>query len=135
MPSQDASEWMWAEACELLERADRLQREFFRPHFPRGPAPTWEPPVDIFESDDTLWVLVTLPGVAPDQIGVGMEEGLLSVVGERSLNLPSATAAISRIEIPHGRFERHIELPPGAFEFDRQELENGCLLISLRKLP
>jgi hypothetical protein len=42
-------------------------------------------------------------------------------------------AIIHRLEIPHGRFERRIELPPGQYEFGRQELAHGCLMIGLRK--
>lgn len=50
MTSRDFESWMWVDAVRMLERADRLQREFFRPHSPR-PA-QWQPPVDVFESDD-----------------------------------------------------------------------------------
>ena len=39
---------------------------------------------------------------------------------------------IRRLEIPYGRFERHIELPIGRFEIDRRELTDGCLLLTLQ---
>ncbi|HEY9459966.1 MAG TPA: Hsp20/alpha crystallin family protein [Paralcaligenes sp.] len=124
---------MWADAVNMLERADRLHRQFFR--LEQGPThgPTWEPPADVFETDRQLSVLVALPGVAPDQVKVGIEGGALLVVGHRPL--PSlATAHIRRIEIPYGRFERRIELPPGRFEICESTLANGCLLLSLLKL-
>ncbi|MEO6959495.1 MAG: Hsp20/alpha crystallin family protein [Burkholderiaceae bacterium] len=124
---------MWADAVNMLERADRLHRQFFR--LEQGPThgPTWEPPADVFETDRQLSVLVALPGVAPDQVKVVIEGGALLVVGHRPL--PSlATAHIRRIEIPYGRFERRIELPPGSFEIRESTLVNGCLLLSLLKL-
>lgn len=39
--------WMWAEACEILEQAQRLQRQFFRFGRAVEAQPRWEPPVDI----------------------------------------------------------------------------------------
>lgn len=59
-----------------------------------------------------MTVLVALPGVAPDQVQVLIEGATLTVVGERPLPAP-AEAHIRRIEIPYGRFERRIALPPG----------------------
>ena len=43
--------WMWAEACEALERAERMHREFFRPVRSVSRAPAWEPPVDVLEPE------------------------------------------------------------------------------------
>ena len=124
---------MWAEAVTMLEQADRLHRQFFR--LAQGPArgPTWEPPADIFETDSQLTVLVALPGVAPDQVKVVIENGYLGVVGERPMPAP-AMAHIRRIEIPYGRFERRIELPAGQFQIRESTLANGCLVLSLLKL-
>jgi HSP20 family protein len=124
---------MWANAVDMLEQADRLHRQFFR--LGQGPArgPTWEPPVDVFESNHHLSVLVALPGVAPDQVKVMIDGGTLLVIGERPMPAP-ASAHIRRIEIPYGRFERRIELPSGQFEVRESTLANGCLLLSLRKL-
>lgn len=124
---------MWAEACELLEQADRLQRRFFQ----LGGAasrPAWEPPVDVYETDEALWILVALPGVAPDQVKIVVADGTLIVTGERPLPIEARTGVIHRVEIPHGRFERRIRLPAGRFELDDHALVNGCLTLSLRKL-
>jgi len=41
---------------------------------------------------------------------------------------------VHRLEIPHGRFERRVALPPGSYEVERKELVNGCLLLGLKKL-
>jgi HSP20 family protein len=41
---------------------------------------------------------------------------------------------IHRLEIPYGRFERRIELPPGRYDAVRRELIDGCLTLALRKL-
>ena len=41
---------MWSQAFDMMERADRLQRQFFRLG-QVGHMPAWEPPVDVFEGD------------------------------------------------------------------------------------
>jgi HSP20 family protein len=124
---------MWLEACELLERAEQLQRQFFRLGSP-GARLAWEPPVDVFETEAELAVLIALPGVDPAGAEVGLGEGGIVVSGEIPLPAALRTAAIHRLEIPYGRFERRIELPPGGYRLVRHEYLNGCLLLRLEKL-
>ena len=133
MRSRDPASWMWAEALELLQDAERLQRQFFRIGVRQG-TPCWEPPVDLYESGDGLSLLVALPGVTPQQLEVVLASNLIIVRGERSLPANSRRAAIHRLEIPYGRFERRIALPAGAFELIDQRLEHGCLVLELRRL-
>jgi HSP20 family molecular chaperone IbpA len=131
MPERKLEALMWAQACEAMERAERLHRQFFH----RGPAAAyWEAPCDIFETDDTLTILIALPGVEVDQIQVTMSAGVLMVSGERPLPAEMAKARIHRLEIPHGRFQRRIELPPARFEISGRHLANGCLMVQLHKL-
>lgn len=124
--------FMWAEALELLERAERLQRQFFQ----RGESAAgavWEPPADIFETDEGLVLLVALPGVPPEHIRVSFEGGVLRIGGTRPWPAAVRHARILRLEVPHGRFERRLELPPGEFELERQELGDGCIALYLRR--
>jgi HSP20 family protein len=121
----------WAEAYEAMERAQRLQRQFFhRSHA----TPYWEAPVDIFETEAALVILVALPGVELEDIEVTLSAGILVVSGERTLPAETREARIHRIEIPHGHFERRIELPPMRFEISGRHLANGCLMLRLAKL-
>ena len=125
---------MWAEACELIDQAERLHRQFFRPAA-AAPA-TWEPPVDVFEDEHEWVVVVAMPGVAADRVQVVQEDGALVVRGVRPLPLPLGDAGhrVRRLEIPYGAFERRIALPPGRYTFDPPELTQGCLVLHLRKL-
>ena len=133
MPLRELETWMWAEACEILDRADRLHRQFFRPVLMNVKRPTWEPPVDVYETRYEFKIVIALPGVAPEQVGVILEDDYLIITGQRHLP-DSAQAHIRRLEIPYGRFERRIELPAGRFEIGTREFVNGCLLISLLKI-
>jgi HSP20 family protein len=132
MAARDPRTWMLADALQLLEQADRLHRQFFELSRTRTGGPCWEPPVDIFETDDQLLILVALPGVAPGRVEVVVDRGRLTVVGERPMPAP-ANAVIRQLELPYGRFERRIDLPPGRFEIAQRDLVNGCLLLTLRK--
>ncbi len=125
---------MWAEACELLDRAERLHRQFFVPQGTRGRQPSWEPPVDLLETDEELSIYVALPGVDKEQLEVVVEQGTLIVSGERSMPGRARGTVIHRLEIPYGRFERRIELPQGRYDAVRRELIDGCLTLGLRKL-
>ncbi len=133
MNSRDLHNWMWGEAVDLLDRAERMHRQFFQPTSrTTGRRPVWQPPMDVFETDREMVILIALPGVAPEYVQVGFDGTLLSVVGERTLPC-GISAAIRRVEIPHGRFERHVELPGSEFELVRQEMNNGCLAVIFEK--
>jgi HSP20 family protein len=123
--------WLWAETRELMDRADRLQRQFFHPASGAAQA-AWEPPVDVFETGDALWVIVALPGVAPDDVELIIDGNTLIVTGTRSLPRELRGAAIHRLELPAGRFERRIALQ-GRFELLERRLEHGCLTLGLHK--
>lgn len=121
---------MWAEARDFLERAERLQRQFFEPgtHGAR-----WEPPIDIFETEHELWVIVALPGVTPDAVQVQIDGHMLVIAGARTLPPFTRKARIHRLEIPYGRFERRIALSSGRLRLDRREVVNGCLALTFTK--
>ena len=125
---------MWEQACELIAEAERLHRQFFRLARDTTPA-TWEPPVDVFEDDREVAVVVAMPGVPAERVQVVHEDGALIVRGARPLPFDGVRYRLRRLEIPYGAFERRIPLPPGRFEVERPELSQGCLLLRLRKLP
>jgi HSP20 family protein len=125
--------WMWSEACEMLARAERMHREMFRPGLPAAQQPSWEPPVDILETEGVVLVLVALPGVRPDGVEAAIENGELLIAGTRVLPPELRTAVIHRLELPQGRFERRLRLPAGRYSKVESCAADGCLLITLTK--
>lgn len=132
MKRRDPSPWMWSEAVDLLDRAERLQRQFFRLSA-GAERPRWEPPIDVYASGDEILVEVALPGVVPDRVELVCTPGELMVRGDRRLPVRRGDAAIQRLEIPYGRFERRLTLPAGAWALVGQEFANGCLQLLLAR--
>ncbi|HLH10447.1 MAG TPA: Hsp20/alpha crystallin family protein [Methylovirgula sp.] len=131
MATRDIQILMWSEACEILARAERLHRQSFRPR-PSGP-PAWEPPADVLETAHEVLVLVALPGVNIEAVEITIEQDELAILGVRTLPAALRDAVIHRLELPQGRFERRIQLPPGRYSQVRRAAVDGCLVISLEK--
>lgn len=132
MRDDDPRDWMWSEAIEMLLRAERLHRQFFQPRHATRQV-VWEPPVDVLELADQVLILVALPGIDPEQVEVIIEENTLLVSGWRSHPPELRAAVIHRLELPQGRFERRVTLPPGLYGAVRRSAANGCLVVSLLK--
>lgn len=132
MTSRDFSTWMWGEALSMMERAERLQRQFFQ-----HATMAWEPPVDIVESPDEVRVQVALPGVPADAITVALDAAGLGISALRPFPCRDDTMSVHRLEIPYGRFERHIGLPLAdpysPLELVDQQLADGVLTLVFRK--
>jgi HSP20 family molecular chaperone IbpA len=123
---------MLGEALSMLDRAERLQRQFFT-----HAVDAWEPPVDVLETQTGLEVHVALPGVAPDSITIALDAGGVSVSALRPFPCRETGAHLHRIEIPYGRFERRIVLPLEdpyqPIELVERRLAHGVLKLTFRK--
>jgi HSP20 family molecular chaperone IbpA len=126
--------WMWAEAVQMLQEADRLHRQFFEVGARTLAAPAWEPPLDVFETHEGLVLQFALPGVRPEEVEAGIEGSVLSVRGVRPHAPEMRDAAIRRLEIPYGRFERRVVLPAGRYQLAQSALADGCLVIRLNRV-
>jgi HSP20 family molecular chaperone IbpA len=123
---------MWGEALSMLDRAQRLHRQFFT-----HAAVAWEPPVDIVEAGDALQVHVALPGVTADAITVALDPSGITISALRPFPCRGEDSQIHRLEIPYGRFERYIGLPLGdpytPLELAAKALEDGVLTLTFRR--
>jgi HSP20 family molecular chaperone IbpA len=123
---------MWGEALSMLDRAQRLQRQFFI-----HASVAWEPPVDIVETGDTLQMHVALPGVSADAITVALDPAGITISALRAFPCRTEGGRIHRLEIPYGRFERHIGLslgdPYSPLELAEKKLQDGILTLTFRR--
>lgn len=129
MSTKDPMNWMLSEAIGSLARAERLRQQFFSL---QSGGPSWEPPIDVLETDEEMLILVALPGVDPDQVQAVIENGVLVISGQRTLPPELRNAHIHRLELPQGRFERQIGLPAGRYVISRFAV-NGCIVFRLAK--
>jgi HSP20 family protein len=132
MKTNRSGTWMWGQALEMLENAERLQRQFFQPGAGRGGC--WEPPVDVYQSGDDLWIFVAMPGVPQEGVEVLIDGTTLIVRGERPLPAFAHGAVIHRLEMPYGPFERRIGLPTGRYQLLQRTFDAGCLVLGVRPL-
>ena len=135
MSNGDSRNWMWSEALQMLARAERLNRTVFNAPQSSQRGIGWEPPADVLETESMVLILVALPGVDPNQVRLSLQGGVLSISGERVLPQELRTATIHRMELPQGRFERRVPIPPGRYEQPRTGVSNGCVVIQLVKAP
>ncbi len=133
MRTRNPTVWMWSTAFDLIGRADHMQRQCFQLSAQRNACPTWEPPVDIFETDEQVIVLAALPGVCAEQLSVALDGATVSLRGQRSMPGLGATAQVHLVEIPYGRFERRIQMPAPGLRLGTSVLQDGCLLLALDK--
>ena len=129
----DAVAWMWDEALAELQRAENRHRQFFALLGARAPRPVWEPPADVFETEDELWVLVALPGIRAEHVTISVSATELLVQTQRVLPPALQLGRIRRLEIPYGVFERRIALPPGRYTLAMHRMVDGCLELRLVK--
>ena len=141
MAAHDWDFLIWHRASDLLQQAERIQRNFLQiaagAHYRASPGrtPSWEPPVNVVEIDESLWVISALSGVAADRVDVRIEGRELVIAGERPLPRCCNDGELKIWEIPLGRFERRLRLVGGENPLLLGDIsfQDGLLIIELRK--
>jgi HSP20 family protein len=97
-------------------------------------APTWAPALDISERKDAYLVTVELPGVKLDDLTITLEDGMLTIQGERHFADESSEQQFHRIERRYGSFRRAITLPAHVMaDAVEASVEDGVLQILVPK--
>ena len=97
-------------------------------------APAWVPALDISERKDAYLVTVELPGLKSEDLDITMEDGLLTIQGERHFANDSSEQQFHRVERRYGAFRRAITLPAHVMaEGIQASVDNGVLQILVPK--
>ena len=72
----------------------------------------WAPAVDIMEDQESVKLTVELPGLKQNEVKVNVENGVLTLKGERKMNTEQKRDNYYRIERTYGAFSRSFSLPP-----------------------
>jgi HSP20 family protein len=125
-------------AAERQNRQNQMSRLFNEGFGSQGReaevAAAWAPPVDIVETPETLNFLVELPGFKNEDLTLTVENGVLTLEGERKFEAETNERNYRRVERSYGKFVRGFTLPSNLDpEKIHANLTNGVLLISLPK--
>lgn len=74
----------------------------------------WVPAVDIKEQDDAFSIVADIPGVDPKDIEVHMDNGVLTIKGEKETESKDEREGYKRVERSYGSFYRRFSLPDTA---------------------
>ena len=95
---------------------------------------SWVPAINILEREDAMVITADLPGLKAEDVDVTVEEGTLSIRGERRLEEASEGETYHRVERLYGVFERSFTLP-NSVDVDKIDarFSNGEMILTLPK--
>ena len=95
---------------------------------------SWSPVVDIEETEQEYVIRAELPGMDKDKVKVTVEDGVLTLSGERDLERTVEGKTYHRIERTHGTFSRSFTLPEDSdAESVAAQFTNGVLAVRVAK--
>lgn len=127
----------WMGATSLGKEMDRLFDRFSEPVWPEMPAlGDWAPTLDISENKDAVTVKAELPGVEHKDIAVSVQDGVLTIKGEKQAEKEEKDKRYHRVERSYGAFYRSVRLP-AAVEAGKvtAAFKDGVVTITLPKAP
>lgn len=132
---------IWDPFQEMDDLLSTFDRSFGRRALPgkKGEAEglslhDWTPAVDISETDEEYLIKFELPEVKKDDIKVSIEDGILTVTGERKVEKEDKKKKFHRVERFYGTFSRSFNLPEDVDDKDiHAAYTDGVLNLSLKK--
>ena len=124
----------FATAPSVNSRLNRMFDDFFSNSGPllSNTAKNWSPEVDIYEENGKVVVKADLPGIEKKDITINVEDGILTLKGERKAEETSDDKTVYRRERFYGSFERAFRLSPKTDpDTIEAEFKNGVLHITI----
>jgi len=127
----------WRDLITLQEKMNKLfEDSLLRSKFGEEGlvAGTWNPSVDIYETENSVVLSAEIPGVNEKDIEVKLENNQLSIKGERKFEKETKEENYHRIERSYGSFYRSFTLP-NTIDQDKitAEYKNGILKVTMQK--
>lgn len=130
---------VWSPIKELWDLQEDFNRLFFGPR--QGgkrqegeEGALWAPTVDICEDKEAVKIYTELPGIKKEDVKINVEEGMLTIKGERKFSDEKRKGDYYRIERSYGMFSRSFSLPTNVEpEKIKANMKDGVLEILLPK--
>ncbi len=128
----------FAELNTLQRQMDRLFRDAFQGSVqfadPSANGGSFVPSADVYETPDCIQLRLEIPGVDEEDLNITMENGVLTVRGERKLEEGEKEESFLRMERPYGAFSRSFTLPQTVdTDHINASYVNGVLMVELTK--
>jgi HSP20 family protein len=130
----------WDRFRELEDMSDRLNRMFSRQALPQASGKEtmvvadWVPSVDVSETDGEYQIKAEIPDVKKEDVRVTLEDGVLTIQGERKQEKEEKGRKYHRVERSYGSFVRSFTLPDLVDEEKvKAEFKDGVLNLQLPK--
>ena len=95
----------------------------------------WAPSVDISETDTEFLIRADLPAVKKEDIHITVDEGMLTISGERRQQTEEKKEKSHRIETMYGKFSRSFSLPDNVDAANiRAESKDGVITVHVAKI-
>lgn len=115
----------------FAREVDRLLDAYFGGE---GESRRWVPPLDLWEAESSYVLKADLPGVPEHDVSIEVQDGSLTISGERRAEERSETGGWYRYERSFGSFSRTLTLPEGVDpDGIVAEFENGVLEVRIPK--
>lgn len=130
----------WNPFTELEEMSNRLNQIFGRPAVSSAAdqqmlkVADWAPSVDISETDKAYLIKAEIPEVKKEDVKVTIDDGMITIQGERKMEKEEKGKKFHRIERSYGSFVRSFRLPDGVDESKaKAEFKDGMINVTLPK--
>jgi HSP20 family protein len=129
----------WNPLAELDQLQHQLNRAFLDPAVPVARDESFAdfvPAIDVHETDGEFVVTADLPAVKKSDVKVQVQDGMLSIEGERHRDKEEKGKRFHKIEREYGRFVRRLVLPTDVDAARvSAEFKDGLLRVLLPKAP
>lgn len=121
---------------QIREKVHQVMGEFFRDFRPWAYQPelSFHPPMDVYETEESLMVVMEIAGMKKEDFQVFIQDDLLSISGTRTEFAPYPKTRLHQMEIDYGYFERTLRIP---FQVRVEEIKaayrDGFLVITVPK--
>jgi len=122
---------------QFRDQVYRMMSDMFKDAKPLGfqPDQSFSPPMDIYETEDHLVVVLEIAGMKAEDIHVIFDKDILSISGFRKEPASPSKTRLHQMEIDYGKFQRPIRIPfPLRSDDFKASYRQGFLVVTVPKI-